>query len=101
MKKFEDSVRQYTLILLCLLLLLAASYLLAHINLQKFNTPISLLIAGAKTTLVVLFFMHLKQSTRIHWIAACMGLFWLAILITLTLSDYLSRRLLKLPGSWP
>jgi cytochrome c oxidase subunit 4 len=101
MKTSEDSVWHYTVILFCLLSLLAASYFLAHFDLGAFNTPIGLLIAGMKAALVILFFMNLKRSTKVHWVAATLGVFWLGILITLTLSDYLSRAWLLLPGQWP
>src|SRR5262249_22281960 len=45
----------------------------------------------AKALLVVLFFMHAWQSTRLVWLVGFAGLTWLAILLGLTLTDYLSR----------
>jgi cytochrome c oxidase subunit 4 len=55
------------------------------------NTVIALGIAGAKATLVILFFMHVKYSKPLVWVFVGSGFFWLAILLTLTVSDYLSR----------
>ena len=56
-----------------------------------FNTVVALGIAVTKATLVVLFFMHVKYATRLTKLAAVAGLYWLMILLALTLSDYLTR----------
>jgi cytochrome c oxidase subunit IV len=55
---------------------------------------IGLTIAATKATLVILFFMHLLHSSRLAWIFVLAGLFWLGILLTLTLTDYLSRNVM-------
>jgi len=73
----------------------------AHISLGPLSTAIGLLIATTKAILVVLYFMHIRHSNGINRIAAAMGVFWLGILISLTLTDYLSRNWLSLPGFWP
>jgi cytochrome c oxidase subunit 4 len=39
----------------------------------------------------VLFFMHVKYSTRLTWVVVIGGVFWLGILLTLTFGDYLTR----------
>ncbi len=56
-----------------------------------FNPIIALVIATCKAILVVLFFMHVKYSGRLTILTILSGLFFLAILLTLTMSDYLSR----------
>jgi cytochrome c oxidase subunit 4 len=84
-------MKKHTIILLLLLLLLGTSFYLG-----AWNTSVGLLIAIIKMGLVVFYFMRLKDSTKVHWIAASVGIFWLAILMTLTLSDYLSRQWLAL-----
>jgi cytochrome c oxidase subunit 4 len=43
---------------------------------------------------VLWFFMHLRYSTRVTVLTALAGFFWLAILIFLTLNDYLTRETL-------
>ena len=48
-------------------------------------------IAVAKATLVVLFFMHVRYSTRLTWVVVAGSVFWLGILLALTFSDYLTR----------
>ncbi len=56
------------------------------------NTIIALTIAVIKAMLVVLIFMHVRHSQRIIWVMVGSGFFWLAILMALTFSDYLSRK---------
>ena len=48
-------------------------------------------IAITKALLVILFFMHVRWSTRLTWVVAASGFFWLLILFGLTMSDYLTR----------
>ena len=64
----------------------------ATIDLGPLNTIVALLIASGKALLVVLFFMHVKYAseklTRVVIIAA---LFWLFILLGLSLTDYFIR----------
>ena len=57
----------------------------------RLNTVIALTIATVKATLVVLFFMHVRYSTRLVWVIVASALFWMAILFALTLSDYFTR----------
>jgi cytochrome c oxidase subunit 4 len=55
------------------------------------NTVVALTIAVIKATLVVLYFMHVRYSTRLTWVIVVAGFFWLAILFALVMTDYLSR----------
>ena len=57
----------------------------------KFNTIVALTIAVAKGTLVVLYFMHVRYSSRLVWVVGASALFWMAILFALTFSDYVTR----------
>ena len=50
-----------------------------------------LAIAATKALLIVLFFMHLLRSKSLIWVIALSGLFWLGILLILTLTDYATR----------
>jgi len=59
------------------------------------HLAVGLTIATTKAVLVVLFFMHLLYSPRLSWIMFLSGLFWLGILLVLTLTDYLSRGVLN------
>jgi cytochrome c oxidase subunit 4 len=64
---------------------------LSFLQLGEWHTVVGLLIGTAKALLVALFFMHLIHSDRQTWLAVGAGLFWLGILLALTLSDYLTR----------
>jgi cytochrome c oxidase subunit 4 len=55
------------------------------------NTLVALLIAFTKMTFVALFFMHVKYSSRLIWLTALAGFFWLAIMFAFTMQDYLTR----------
>ena len=65
---------------------------------EAVGTVIALTIAVTKATLVVLYFMHVRHSPRLTWVVIASGFLWLAILISLTLSDYLTRNWSHLPG---
>jgi cytochrome c oxidase subunit IV len=64
---------------------------IAFLDLGALNVVAALAIAVFKATLVVLFFMHVKYSTRLTWAVVVGGIFWLGILLVLTLTDYLTR----------
>ena len=81
----------YGIVLGGLLILTVTTYLAARIDLGKLNLIIALAIATAKASLVVLYFMHARYSSRLTRIVLGSGLAWLAILLTLTLSDYITR----------
>jgi|SRR5436190_9797848 cytochrome c oxidase subunit 4 len=55
------------------------------------NTVIALTIAVTKATFVVLYFMHVRYSSRLVWVVVTSALFWLAIMFALTFSDYWTR----------
>jgi cytochrome c oxidase subunit IV len=55
------------------------------------NAVVALTIAVVKATFVVLYFMHVRYSSRLVWLVIAAGLFWLAIMFALTISDYSTR----------
>jgi cytochrome c oxidase subunit 4 len=57
----------------------------------QLNVIIALTIAVIKATLVVLYFMHVRYSSRLIWVVFTSALFWLVILFALTFSDYWTR----------
>ena len=61
----------------------------------QFNTIVALTVAVIKATLVVLFFMHVKYSSKLTQVIVIAGVFWLVILLAFTMSDYLTR------SGWP
>ena len=74
-----------------LMVLTAVTVAAAFTDLGALNFPVALAIAITKATVVVLFFMHVKYSTRLTWVVVAGSVFWLGILLALTLSDYLTR----------
>ena len=90
--------RVYLLVLLALLGFTTLTILIAYLDLGPLGTPVALAIAGVKALLVVLFFMHMKDSPGIIWLAGLAGFFWFGILIVLTMSDIATRGLLPIAG---
>src|SRR5881394_3363398 len=83
--------RTYYVIFGVLMLCTYLTWQVAYFDLGPLNTVAALGIAVFKATLVVLFFMHVKYSTRLTWAVVLGSVFWLGILLTLTLTDYLTR----------
>jgi len=74
-----------------LMVLTAVTVAVAFVNLGSFNFPVAIGIAVAKATLVILFFMHAKYSSTLTKMFVGTAFFFLFILLTLSLTDYLSR----------
>jgi cytochrome c oxidase subunit IV len=75
-------------------ILAACTYLtfqVAAFDLGPLNTIAALTIAVFKAALVVLYFMHVRYTGRLTWAVVIGSVFWLAILLSLTMSDYLTR----------
>jgi cytochrome c oxidase subunit 4 len=81
----------YVGIFLSLMVLTAATVAAAYVNLGPFNIVIALAIASVKATLVVLYFMHARYSPKRTQLVIVCAVFWLAIMLALTLSDYVTR----------
>lgn len=77
------------------LALMVGTALTVWAGLQDFpgpmNVVIALTIAVIKATLVVLYFMHVRYSSRLIWVIVASALFWVGILFALTFSDYWTR----------
>lgn len=83
--------RIYVTILLALLVGTAATVGASFIDLGPMNPVIALAIAATKMILVVLFFMHVKYSTKLTKLTVGAGLFTFLVLVGMTLSDYWTR----------
>lgn len=90
--------RIYYLVFVTLVLLTLVTVDVAFYNLGILSIYVALIIATCKALLVTFYFMHLRYSDRLTWVFVGAGLFWLAILISLTMSDYLTRAWLLVPG---
>jgi len=76
----------------------AITVAVAFVNLGSFNFPVAIGIAITKATLVILFFMHAKYSSKLTKLFVGTAFFFLSILLGLTMTDYLSRGLDTYPG---
>jgi cytochrome c oxidase subunit IV len=74
-----------------LMVLTAVTVFAAYVNLGNLNAPVALAIATFKATLVVLFFMHVKYSSRLTKLVVATSLFFLVILLGEMMMDYASR----------
>jgi cytochrome c oxidase subunit IV len=82
----------YVAIGISLLVLTSITVFAAFVNLGPFNPVVALLIATIKATLVILFFMHVKgASEKLTAVVIVSGFFFLAILLSLALADYMTR----------
>jgi cytochrome c oxidase subunit 4 len=91
MTKHITSEKTYYLIFASLIGLTLLTVGLSFVELGRLHLIVGLAIATTKAVLVALFFMHLLYSSRLSLTMFLSGLFWLAILLTLTLADYLFR----------
>ncbi|MGA8939070.1 MAG: cytochrome C oxidase subunit IV family protein [Acidobacteriaceae bacterium] len=82
---------QYTYVFITLLVFTAITAGVAFIDLKWANPVIALAIACFKAVVVVLFFMHAAYQSRLIKMTIGAGIFIFLVLITMTLSDYMSR----------
>lgn len=85
------SPRTYVLVFVGLLVLLLLTIGAAYIDLGPLHVPVALGIAVLKALLIILFFMHVRYSSRLTWAFVGAGFFWLLLLIVLTMSDFATR----------
>jgi cytochrome c oxidase subunit 4 len=92
MSEHVVSRKVYFTIFGALMVFTALTVWIANFNLPgPLNAIVALSIAVTKGTLVVLYFMHVRYSSKLTWVFVCAGLIWLLILFSFTLSDYLTR----------
>ena len=95
--KHVVSLKANLLVFGALLALLALTLVAAQLDLGPLNGAIALAIAAAKALLIILYFMHVRFSGRLAWVFAAAGFVWLAIMVGLTMADYVSRGWFGLP----
>jgi cytochrome c oxidase subunit IV len=98
-------VRIYLLVFAALTVLTITTYYAATIDMETalhthfpLNSLVALTIAVTKAVLVILFFMHVKYSSRMTKVVVIAGFFWLGIMLTITMSDYFFRSVGSLTG---
>jgi len=91
MTEHISSKKLYFAVFAALLILTYSTVAVAKIDLGRLNTIVALAIAVTKAVLVVLFFMHVRYSTRLTKLVVVGAFMWLVLLIGLTMTDYLTR----------
>ncbi|CEK14729.1 caa(3)-type oxidase, subunit IV [Chthonomonas calidirosea] len=93
------SAGTYFLVYVILLVLLVLTVVVSRFDLGALNIIVALLVAVAKTSLVILIFMGVKWASRLAWIWSVFGFIWLLVLFG-TLGDYITREWVHLPMGW-
>lgn len=81
----------YMLVYVTLLVFTGITVLAARFDMGVLNPVVALGIASFKAVVVILFFMHVKYQSRLIKMTVAAGFFTFLVLITMTLSDYISR----------
>jgi cytochrome c oxidase subunit IV len=93
------SIKLYAVIFASLIVLTLTTTAVSFIDMGgDLNVVVALFIAVCKALLVILYFMHVRYSSRLTWVFVGAGFFWLSILIVLTMSDLLTRTPVLFPG---
>jgi len=85
------SPRLYLGIFAALMVLTAVTVWVAFYDLRWLNVFVAITIAVVKATLVILYFMHVRYSSRLTQVIVAAGVVWFVILLVFTFSDYLTR----------
>lgn len=81
----------FAILMVCTLLTVGAAKVDLNQYFGGFNIIVALSIAVLKASLVVLFFMHARYSPGRTHLVIIAALFWLAVMLVMTMSDYISR----------
>lgn len=89
--------RVYLLVFFVLIILTVVTTLIAYVDLGPFNLIVAMTVATLKASLVILYFMHVRHSSRLTWLVIAAGFIWLSLLILGTMSDVITRPTLQPP----
>ncbi len=90
-------VSTYVFVFIALLVGTGLTVLAAEFDLKWASTPVALLIAVTKASLVLYYFMELRHSTRMTALTAAAGFFWLILMLSTFMMDYGTRGAVVLP----
>src|ERR1700722_14934658 len=90
--------RIYFAVFAALIVLTWVTTYVATLDLGRWNIFVALAIAICKASLVVLFFMHVWYSTRMTKMIVMSSIFWLFLLLFITMADIWTRNLMGVPG---
>jgi len=92
-----SSISLYLTIFFALMILTGVTVGAAFVDLTPFNFLVAMLIAGFKASLVVWYFMHVKWQSHMTKLTLATGLFFLVILLGMSLIDYVSKDFTGMP----
>ena len=95
--KLSNFVRMHWAAFRALLVLTVITVAAAFVDLGNMNIVVAIAIAVVKATFVILFFMHVKYSSKLTWVVVGAGVFWLLILLSMLMLDYASRGWMMAP----
>jgi len=88
----------YLAVFATLIVLTWVTAYVATVDLGRWNIFVALAIAMFKASIVILFFMHVKYSTKLTKMIVGAGFFWLILLLFLTMADIWTRTWMGVPG---
>jgi|SRR5580658_245022 cytochrome c oxidase subunit 4 len=88
----------YFAVFFALVILTWVTTYVSTVDLGRWNIFVALAIAICKASLVVLFFMHVWYSTRLTKMIVVASIFWLILLLFLTMADIWTRTMMGVPG---
>lgn len=91
-------LKTYFLIFGALMVGTALTVMVAKVDYGVWNILVAMTVAIIKATLVVLYFMHVRYSSRLTQVIVVAGVFWLAIMLVFTMQDYFTRSGWPVPG---
>ena len=97
MSDHVSPVSLYITIFAALMILTGVTVGAAYLNLGQFNFSVAIGIAGFKASLVIWYFMHVKYQSALTKLTVATGLFFLVILLSLTMVDYSSKAFTPMP----
>ncbi|MFQ5676692.1 MAG: cytochrome C oxidase subunit IV family protein [bacterium] len=92
--------RVYFFVFAALMILTGTTVWVAFFDLGPLSDVVALGIASTKAMLVILYFMHVRYSSKLTWIFAAAGFFFLIILLAFTMGDVLTRDWISVPSAW-
>jgi cytochrome c oxidase subunit 4 len=90
--------RIYFAVFFALIVLTWVTTFVSRVDLGRWNIFVALAIAILKASLVVLFFMHIWYSSKLTKMIICCAVFWLILMLFITMTDIWTRNLMGVPG---
>jgi cytochrome c oxidase subunit IV len=98
MKEASVSIKTYTFTWLSLLALTLITTLIGFVDLGVFTMVIAVGIAALKAATIAAIFMHALLEAKLVKVVIAGGMVWFLIMVTLTMSDYVTRGWVPFPG---